>query len=368
MLLSRLGSILFLCLAATSSWAQPAVSPAPAHYADVVAEARVLVYKQVIDGGVPGLSIAVSVDGETVWSEGFGYADLEQKVPVWPTTKFRVGSVSKPLTATAVAQLYAADRLNVDAPVQVYVPSFPEKRYPVTTRELGAHLAGIRHYRGREFMMQKHFDTVNEGLSIFAADTLLYEPGTKFSYSSYGWNLISAIVEGASGEDFLTYMRAHVFQPLGLRHTVADHPDSLIYERTRFYVRDSDGRLSNAPFVDNSYKWAGGGFLSTPEDLLRFANAVVLGDFLPEKARTLLFTEQTTTAGEGVDYGFGWRLTEDEAGRRVIAHTGGSMGGTTLLAAQPDSRVVVAAVINLSGANLDTARKVFAMFVDAAGK
>jgi len=365
--LVRFVAVLLLTTAAPA-WAQPTVAPAPAHYADVVAEARVLAYKQVIEGGVPGLSIAVSVDGETVWSEGFGYADLEQRVPVWPSTKFRVGSVSKPLTATAIAELYAAGHLDVDAPVQTYVPSFPGKRYPVTTRELGAHVAGIRHYRGREFLMQKHFATVNEGLTIFAADTLLFKPGTRFSYSSYGWNLISAVVEGASGEDFLTYMRAHVFQPLGMRHTVADHPDSLIYERTRFYVRDDEGHLFNAPFVDNSYKWAGGGFLSTPEDLLRFANTVVLGDFLSEKARALLFTEQKTTAGEGVDYGFGWRLTEDNAGRRVISHTGGSMGGTTLLTVQPDTGVVVAAVINLSGADLGPARKVFSMFVEAAAK
>ncbi len=361
-------AFLVLLFGVVPSGAQPVTAPAPAHYGAVVAEARALIHRHVVESGIPGLSIAVSVGGETVWSEGFGYADLEQRVPVWPTTRFRIGSVSKPLTATAVARLYAAGRLDVDAPVQRYVPSFPEKRYPITTRALGAHLAGIRHYRGAEFLNDRHYKTVAEGLTIFARDTLLFEPGAQYSYSSYGWNLISAVVEGASGEDFLTHMRAHVFQPLGLRHTVADHVDSLIYQRTRYYVRDDDGHLLNAPFVDNSYKWAGGGFLSTPEDLLRFANAVVLGDFLPEQARALLFTEQTTKTGEGVDYGFGWGITEDEAGRRVVAHTGGSVGGTTLLAVQPDTGVVVAAVINLSGADLDAARRVFSMFVDAAAR
>ncbi len=348
--------------------APPAFAPAPPHYGAVVAQARAMAQTRLMEQGWPGLSVAVSVRGETVWAEGFGHADLEQRTPVWPATKFRVGSISKPLTAAAVAQLYAEGRLDVDAPVQTYVPGFPEKRAPVTTRQLGAHLAGIRHYRGTEFLMREHFDTVEDGLALFAADTLLFEPGTRYAYSSYGWNLISAVVEGASGEDFLGYMRRHVFAPLGMRHTVADHVDSLITQRVRFYARNDDGALLNAPYVDNSYKWAGGGFLSTSEDLLRFANAVVLGDFLPPEGKELLFTEQHTTAGEGVDYGFGWRITEDEAGRRVIMHTGGSVGGTSLLAVHPDTGVVVVALVNLSGADLSLAREFFAMFVEAAGK
>ena len=346
--------------------APPAVAPAPPRYEAVVARARAMAQTRLIEEGWPGLSVAVSVGGETVWAEGFGYADLEHRTPVWPATKFRIGSISKPLTAAAVAQLYAEGRLDVDAPVQTYVPAFPEKRAPVTTRQLGAHLAGIRHYRGTEFLMRDHFDTVADGLAIFAADTLLFEPGTRYSYSSYGWNLISAVVEGASGEDFLSYMRRRVFVPLGMRHTVADHVDSLITQRVRFYARNDDGTLLNAPYVDNSYKWAGGGFLSTTGDLLRFANAVVLGDFLPPEGKKLLFTEQRTTSGEGVDYGFGWRITEDEAGRRILMHTGGSVGGTSILAVHPDTGVVVAALVNLSGADLSLGREIFAMFVEAA--
>ncbi|RMF61771.1 MAG: class A beta-lactamase-related serine hydrolase [Bacteroidetes bacterium] len=330
-----------------------------------MSEARALAWRHYLEQGWPGLSIAVSVDGQTVWAEGFGYADLEQRVPVWPTTKFRVGSISKPLTAAAAALLYAEGRLDVDAPVQRYVPAFPEKRWPVTTRQLGGHLAGIRHYRGDEFLLREHFDTVVDGLALFAADTLLFEPGTRYRYSSYGWNLISAVIEGAAGQDFLRVMQERVFDPLGMRNTVADHVDSLITQRVRFYARDEAGRLVNAPFVDNSYKWAGGGFLSTTEDLLRFANAHLGDDFLPPEARTLLFTEQRTSAGEGVGYGFGWALGTDAAGRRVISHSGGSVGGTSILLIQPETRVVVVALVNLSGADLRLGREVFDRFVAA---
>lgn len=354
-------------LAGTSTvWAQPAVAPAPPRFAEVVDSARALVRHDLVEKNHPGLAIAVSVAGQTVWSEGFGYADLEHRVPIWPTTKFRIGSISKPLTAAAVAQLYEQGRLDLDAPVQQYVPSFPEKRWPLTTRQLGGHLGGVRHYRGVEFLSSTPYETVENSLTIFAGDTLLHEPETRYAYSSYGWNLISAVVEGASGRAFLDYMREEVFEPLGMHHTVADHPDSLIYQRVRFYVRGNNDALLNAPFVDNSYKWAGGGFLSTPEDLLRFANAHLTGDFLSDEALAMLFTPQRTRDGEDTGYGFGWRSRTGDDGRRYISHGGGSVGGTSLLIMQPDTRVVVAGTINLSQADLSIVTRVLDLFVEAA--
>jgi len=352
--------------ASASAWSQPAVAPAPPRFADVVEEARTLVQRDLAEKNHPGIAIAVSIDGETVWSEGFGYADLEHRTPVWPSTRFRIGSISKPLTAAAIVRLYEEDRLDLDAPIQRYVPSFPEKRWPVTLRQLGGHLAGIRHYRGDEFLMRDRYATVAEGLTLFAGDTLLHEPGTQYAYSSYGWNLISAVVENASGRPFLDYMRDEVFRPLGMYATVADHVDSLIYQRVHFYVRGENGDLLNAPFVDNSYKWAGGGFLSTTEDLLRFANAHLSDHFLSEKARALLFTEQTTRSGEGVGYGFGWGVHTGDDGRRYLQHSGGSVGGTSLLVMQPDVRVVVVGLINLSNADLSVVRSVLRLFVEAA--
>ena len=181
---------------------------------------------------IPGFAIAVAVDGRIVWSEAFGYADLEAHRQTTPATQFRIGSVSKPLTATAIAQLFETGKLDLDAPVQRYVPSFPEKSAPITTRLVGGHLAGIRHYQGGEFTLNRHFATVTEGLSIFANDTLLFPPGTRFSYSSYGFNLLGAVVEGASREDFLAYMSRHVFKPLHMTSTAPDRNDSLIPNRT----------------------------------------------------------------------------------------------------------------------------------------
>src|SRR5438874_290284 len=133
-------------------------------------------------------ALVVAVDGRIVWSEAFGYANLATKRPTTPTTQFRIGSVSKPLTADAVAQLYEAGKLDLDAPIQRYVPTFPDKGAVITTRLLGGHLAGIRHYQGDEFTLNRHYATVTRGLAIFENDSLVAPPGTRFSYSSYGFN------------------------------------------------------------------------------------------------------------------------------------------------------------------------------------
>lgn len=329
----------------------PDGAPIPAdRLAEVVASGRALLDSLVRAEGLPGLQVAVLVRGHLAWSEGFGHSNVETRTPITPLSRFRVGSVSKPLTAAALARLVEEGRVDLDAPVQSYAPGFPEKRWPITTRQVAGHLAGIRHYRGEEFLSARRYDTVAEGLEIFADDSLLFEPGTRYSYSSYGWNLVSAVIESAAEEPFLDVMRRTVFEPLGLAHTVPDFTDSLVAYRTSYYIQGEDGTLLNAPYVDNSYKWAGGGFLSTAEDLVRFADAHSRPGFLEAETLELLFRSQRTSDGRDTDYGIGWGTRTDEAGRRRVSHGGGSVGGTTALVLYPDERVAVAMIVNMSSA------------------
>jgi CubicO group peptidase (beta-lactamase class C family) len=341
----------------------PEPSASSSHQA-AIDTARVWVQQAVEEEQYPGLSIAVAIDGETVWSEGFGHADLATGVEVTPDSKFRIGSVSKPFTAAAIAQLMVNGQLDVDAPIQEYVPDFPEKQWTITTRQVGGHIAGIRHYLGNENFSDVRYETVAEGLDIFKDSPLLFEPGTDYSYSSYGWNLVSAVVEGASGQPFLAYMDEHVFGPLDMAHTEPDWASDDIDGRVSFYVRGEDGSPVDAPYVDNSYKWAGGGFLSTPEDMIRFAEAHRGTDFLPQEGLDFLMTSQTLNDGSETGYGFGWSTGEDDAGRRLLGHTGGSVGGTTLLTMNPESGVIVAMAINLSRADLSVGRRVMQLFLD----
>jgi len=332
---------------AQAAAAQPATH---APHAEAIGTARRLLDSLMAAGSIPGLSVAVGRGSEILWSQGLGYADLTHGVMVTPLTKFRVGSVSKPISAAALGHLIEAGALDLDAPVQDYVPTFPEKRWPVTTRQAAGHLAGIRHYRGMENFSAVRYRSVVAGLVVFEDDSLQSEPGVEYSYSSYGWNLVSAVVEGASGAPFLSYMDSVVFRPLGMRHTTADHTDSIVAHRTRFYVRGADGRVLNAPYVDNSYKWAGGGFLSTPEDLLRFAAAHARPGYLQRETLELLFAPQRLRSGETTGYGIGWRRYSDARGERVVGHSGGSVGGTTILTLNRDTGLIVAVVANLSNA------------------
>ncbi|HTU36088.1 MAG TPA: serine hydrolase domain-containing protein [Candidatus Acidoferrum sp.] len=350
----RLLQILFLavspaCLPACVSFAQTTSSSASA--TQTYAEARANANKignELVARGIPGVAVAVAVDGHLVYAEGFGYADLEERVPVWPTTKFRIGSISKSLTATALVQLVEQGKIDLDAPVQKYVPSFPDKGAKITPRLLAGHLAGIRHYKGDEFQIAQHYNSVLDGLKIFENDPLVAPPGTGFHYSSYGYDLLSAVIESASGENFLVYMQRHVFTPLGLVDTTADQNRSIIEQRSRFYEREDDGSTDNSPYVDNSYKWAGGGFLSTPEDLVRFGSALLHPGFLAESSLRLLFTSQKTISGQETDYGMGWFIQKSETGQRIYQHSGGSVGGTSQLIIYPDTGVVVALTTNLS--------------------
>lgn len=324
-------------------------------FASAIEEGQEMVVQVMEENEIPGMSVAVAVDGRLAWSEGFGFANLEHEVPVTRETRFRIGSVSKPVTAAAMAVLYEEGKLDLDAPVQRYVPSFPEKRWPITSRQVAGHLAGIRHYQGLEFMSSRRYRTVLSGLSIFESDTLLFEPETNYNYSTYGWNLLSAVVEGAADQEFLSYMQDAVFGPLGMTSIIAEHTDSLIAHRASFYVFSNDGQTLNAPYVDNSYKWAGGGFIANTEDLVRFGSAHLDGSFLEPATVQLFFATQQKRDGEATNYGIGWRSGTDNQGRYWVGHSGGSMGGRAMLLVYPEEKVVVAMLANSGSAPMSPA-------------
>jgi CubicO group peptidase (beta-lactamase class C family) len=301
---------------------------------------------------VPGLSVAVAEDGKIVWSEGFGFADLDAKKPVTTQTMFRIGSVSKPITAAGLMLLVEKGQVDLDADIHRYVPDYPDKGHPITTRQLAGHLAGIRHYQGEEFYLNRHYVHVRESLRIFENDPLLSIPGEKYSYSSYGFNLISMVMEAAAGRDFLSYMQDAVWTPLAMTNTMPDDATRAIPQRTRFYKAKAGGGFELEPDVDNSYKWASGGFISTPEDLVRFGSAHLQPGFLTRASLDALFTSQKTSDGKETGYGLGWEVQKDKAGRSIWFHSGGSVGGTSILMIQPESRIVLAITANCTDAPL----------------
>nr|XP_045581253.1 serine beta-lactamase-like protein LACTB, mitochondrial [Procambarus clarkii]XP_045581254.1 serine beta-lactamase-like protein LACTB, mitochondrial [Procambarus clarkii]XP_045581255.1 serine beta-lactamase-like protein LACTB, mitochondrial [Procambarus clarkii]XP_045581256.1 serine beta-lactamase-like protein LACTB, mitochondrial [Procambarus clarkii]XP_045581258.1 serine beta-lactamase-like protein LACTB, mitochondrial [Procambarus clarkii]XP_045581259.1 serine beta-lactamase-like protein len=463
-------------------------------FQETVKKSRQLLKRCMEEAGTPGIVVAVSVNGKTVWADGFGFADLENNVRCTSNTVMRIASISKALTMTAVARLWEEGKLDLDAPIQKYIPSFPVKTYhgeevTITTRHLISHKSGIRNYKrkdankkergevkeemttvskedskkhkekqsnkanekneksinsekessekksindkqneneesgiiakekpkGRnkkfkgkcgktkkskkqeeedEFAMQEYyikeeFNTVQESLELFQNDELYFKPGTDYLYTTHGWTVVSAVVEGASGKPF-TEVITRLFYDLGLENTYLDKNAPIIYNRARYYIRDKDGKLKNAPYIDNSYKWAGGGFLSTVHDLCKFGNVMlyssqqesendnegthVLPGFLKASTMQALWTPVDGTNVKWVHdqgYGMGWEAMKENHSygfcrnsRHFALHSGAAVGASSVLLVlpkqgycckengAPPKGVVVSIITNMQSVNL----------------
>ncbi|XP_053127857.1 serine beta-lactamase-like protein LACTB, mitochondrial [Hemicordylus capensis] len=395
-------------------------------FSRAVESSRDLLLRVKDEVGTPGIVVGVSVDGKEVWSEGLGYADVENRVLCKPDTVMRIASISKSLTMVAAAKLWEEGKLDFDAPVQKYVPEFPEKEFEgkkviITTRLLASHLSGIRHYEKdiakvkeekekinralnsgkdapkseqrekedkgseksesaktkhkdrnskagknkiefehEEYCLKEKFDNVIDSLNMFKNDPLFFKPGSQYLYSTHGFTLLSAVVERASGHKFTDYM-LKMFRDLDMLATGLDDNEPLIYNRSRYYIHNKKGHLVNAPYVDNSYKWAGGGFVSTVGDLVKFGNAMLYGyqlgqlenlptsllpGYLKPSTIAMMWTPvpQTDLPGSRSDkYGMAWRVMEkkQECGfcrqeRYCATHSGRAVGASSVLLILPE--------------------------------
>lgn len=299
----------------------------------------------------PGISAAVVEDGELVWSEGFGLADLENSVPATSRTLYRLGSVSKSLTATAAMRLWERGKIDLDAPVQKYCPAFPVKEWPITTRELLGHLGGIRHYKSDsqddpEIGNTKHFESESDGIKFFATDPLFAKPGTQFHYSTQGYTLVGCAIEGASGEKFVDYIRENVFLPAGMTDTRDDNLLTVIPHRTRYYSKNKSDAVVNADLLDPSYKIPGGGIISSADDMARFEIAILNDVLIKRATRDIMWTPQKPGDGKPNDYALGWG-TGRKDGVSIIGHNGSQQGASTVIILAPEKRAAVVVLINM---------------------
>ena len=304
---------------------------------------------------IPGLSIAIAQEGKLIWSNGYGIADLENFVPAKATTAYRSASVGKPITAIAVMQLVEKQKLDLDAPVWKYCPAFPPKKWILTSRHLLAHTGGIRHYGGTnaeaELYSTKHYSSVVDSLSVFKDDPLEFEPGTDYLYSSYGYNTLGCVIEGASGMKYIGYLQKNVFEPSGMVNTRPDNPYDVIRNRASGYEINREGELKNSRHIDMSNRLPAGGFLTTSEDLARFASAVLEHRLVSSETLKIMVTPQQTKRGTVLDYGLGWGLFpgEDWYGEREAFHGGQSPQVSNVLYMLPGRRFAVAIQMNLEG-------------------
>jgi CubicO group peptidase (beta-lactamase class C family) len=366
LLTAILGLPMYMSATATPLHPDPRIAPSvtrsdpPRAWADAVDRGRQIMRAGLTEQNLPGLSVAVGAGGDIVWAEGFGWADLEKRIPVVPETRFRIGTASVALTSAAVGLLMEKGRLKLDDEIQAYVRAFARKQWPVTVRQLMGHLAGVRTDGGDEGpLFSERCERPVEALQHFADRPLLFEPGTQYRYSSYGWILVSAAVEAAADEPFLRFVRKQIFEPLGMDDTRPDSATESIADRaTPYFPRfAADPRYGPDLMREIDYSCYSGSsvFQSTPSDLIRFGMAIDGGRLLQPATVQLLQTPQRLPSGEETGYGLGWDLeTVALAGEQtvLVGHDGESLGGMVAsLMTFREHGIVVAVTSNISYAD-----------------
>lgn len=361
----------------------PVVEAADTTHAAAIARAQPLVRELQQRLQLPGIAVSVGLDGREVWAYSRGYADLDERRPLQLDSQFRIGSTSKVFTSAAMATLVQAGKVDLDAPLQTYLPDFPPKPWPVTTRQVMSHRAGLRDYGLClcfpiwEYYNTRHFDSLEAATAAIAASPLRYAPSTGYAYTSLGYNLAGRVIESAAQQDFLGYLDHAVLRPLALDHTRADDAHATLPGRVTFY-ETKDGDYKRVFAVDNSNKWPSGGLLSTPRDLVAFGNAILADRLFDAATRDTFWTVQRLADGSENDdhYALGWRVFADHelpGGRgktTLVSHNGVATGATSRFALYPQQRLTIAILTNAQQSSTDElstlSGKIVEAFLDAA--
>jgi serine beta-lactamase-like protein LACTB len=289
--------------------------------------------------------------------QGSGARIVENFVPATAHTLYRLASISKSLTATGAMLLWQQGKLDLDLPIQKYCPDISTEGYAhYHPRASGApRLEFGTTKTARPTISRagntKHFSNpIQGGIDFFKNDPLVAKPGTEFHYSTQGFTLVGCAIEGASGEDYVDYIRHNVLMPGGMTHTVADNRLSIVPFRARFYSKDTSGAITNAEFLDSSYKIPGGGWLSSADDMAQFEIAMLNDRIVARSTRDLMWTPLKPTDGKPDDYGLGW-ATSKTLGVFEVGHDGGQPGTSTAFKIVPERRAGVVVLINLDGGN-----------------
>jgi CubicO group peptidase (beta-lactamase class C family) len=308
------------------------------------------------------MSGAMTVNGKLVWAGTVGLAKVELEQAANVKTQYRVGSVSKPITAVVLMRMVEEGMIELDVPIHSYLPDYPRYSAQMTARQLASHMAGVRHYRydflkfpPTDSLSNVHYSDVNGALSQFKDDQLLFKPGQGFSYSTHGYTLLSAVMQAAGGKPFEDLVAELVTIPLGLSQTQAEHSLENTTELAGFYTSDG-GLYGITPQQNLSNKVAGGGLVSTPTDLVKLGAALMNGSFLEQSTFEEMVAVQPMFDGsKPQSYTLGWRhyetshIIDKENKVDVIHHGGVASGANAFMMMVPDHDISIAIITNGKG-------------------
>lgn len=302
---------------------------------------------------IVGASITVGLGDSIVFSAGYGLADRERGVSTQPYHRFRIYSLSKHLAATAAAKLAQIGALELDAPIEKYMPLIHPNLHGITARQLIGHLSGIRHYANDDWQLFANASCTSpfEALLWFQGDSLEFKPGDEFGYTTYGYVVLSALIEKVSGKPFLDCLQDLLFSPAGINNVKLDDADQIDYLAARPYEY-WQGVMYNARYANNVCKYGGGGLAMSTLDLVSFDLALLNNRIVNQKTKEKLFESMTLNDGEPTDYGFGIERATDNDSRLYLWHSGRSRGGRNALVIYPEERLVVAISANTNGESI----------------
>jgi len=340
-------------------------------YEKAIQKARFLIEHHKQQTQIPGAQVAIWVKDSLIWSESFGVSDLENGLSVNPQTQFRIASVSKSLTSLALAKMMQDKQIDIDKPIRTYLPEFPQKAYPITSRQLASSTSGIRHYTYQDPTYNTtNYPDVISALETFQDDPLLFEPGTAYHYSSYGWVLLSAVMVKASGQSFFGIMK-NTWSDLSMLDTTFDYPYQNSDNASKFYIYyKKEGRIE-APQENRSFMYAGGGYLSTAKDLVKAGRAILDKSYINKEYIDELLSSQQLKGGSETHYGLGWEVGTSRLNTPIVYHSGSMSTARSHLMIYPEEDVVFAYLSNTGDHiffNAREAQNIAELFVEVKRK
>jgi serine beta-lactamase-like protein LACTB, mitochondrial len=310
----------------------------------------IIEYKKIKN--IPSISAGILMKGKIFWLGTTGYSDVENMILANPKTVYRIASISKPITAVAIMQLVEKGKIKLDDDVRKYIPYFPQKKWKFTIRQLLNHTSGIRNYRtAEEFDSKTHFNSTREAISVVMDDPLSFQPGTKFLYTTLGYNLLAAVLESVTQMNYDAYLKKNIFEPAGMTSTFTEVQKEIIHHRAHGYVKDEYRELENAPLADLSIKYAGGGLISTAEDLLKFADGLITGKLITPAFLDTMLTPTKLSNGKIIFYGLGFSSGITEYGDQFFSHAGNGTGFSSSFIVFPRSGIAVTCLQNIKDRN-----------------
>jgi CubicO group peptidase (beta-lactamase class C family) len=294
------------------------------------------------DGDVPGASVLVLRDGQPIVRAAYGLADLETGTPTTPETNYRLASMTKQFTAASILLLAEDGSLTLDDPAREWLPSLPQAAEAVTIRHLLTHTSGLIDYEEvipRTFVPQLHDADVLRLLET--QDRTYFPPGTGYRYSNSGYALLARIAQGASGKTFATFLRERIFQPLAMNNTVAYEEGISTVNHRAFGYTEEFGWWNLTDQDPTSAVLGDGGIYSSIDDLAKWDAALYDSRLLQPSSLQAAFTPATRTDDPRVEYGYGWRITDE-----TLWHSGESVGFRNVIVRYPKRHMTVVVLTN----------------------